>query len=111
MGGKKVVQAVQVIETIDRLEKDGAHDEAEKLRVELNKYSVNRAHKVAREKGHLKGVNVVPPAEDDFVLIERWMSLSKEKQQATLTKPYDKSGFNFQETDGIEWAYGALLQK
>jgi protein gp37/ParB-like chromosome segregation protein Spo0J len=104
IGGKKVEQSAQVIEALDRLEKEEKPDEAEKLRTELNKYSVNRAHNIAREKGHLKGVNMAPPAEDDFVLIERWMSLSKEKQQATLSKPCDKSGFNFQETDGIEWA-------
>ena len=104
VGGKKVEQSVQVVEVIDRLEKDGDVAGADKIRGELNKYSVSRAHKVAREKGQLKSVTVAEPVPDDFVLIDRWQAMSKEKKLAVLGKPYAKSSFNFQETDGIEWA-------
>jgi protein gp37 len=105
ISGKKVEQAVQVIQAIDQLKKDGEVDAADKLRGELNKFSVSRAHKVAREKGQLKGVSVeVPSVEDDFVLIEKWKGMTKERQAAVLAKAYPKTGFNSQETGNIEWA-------
>ena len=105
LGGKKVVQSAQVIEAIDRLEKEGEHDAAEKIRTELNKYSVNRAFTVAQEKGLIKGVTLEPPAEqDDFILIEQWKKMTPENQLKALAKHYVKTKFNSQETDGIEWA-------
>ena len=105
IGGKKVEQSVQVVEAIDCLEKEGAHVEAEKLRQELNKFSVSRAHHVAQEKGLINGITVEPPPEqDDFILIERWKTMPAEEQQKALAKHHVKTEFNFQETDGIEWA-------
>lgn len=103
IGGKKVEQSVAVVETIDRLIHDGEHDAAENIRSELNKYSVNRAHTVAREKGLLKGVTVEPVVED-FILIQKWKAMTAEQQLKALSKPYGKTNFNFQATDGIEWA-------
>jgi ParB-like chromosome segregation protein Spo0J len=104
IGGKKVEQSVQVIEVIDRLINDAEHDAAENIRTELNKYSVSRAFNVARETGHIKGVIVEPPTEDDFIQIERWKKMTAEEQMKALAKQYVKTQFNFQETDGIEWA-------
>ena len=104
MGGKKVEQSVQVIEAIDRLKKDGEHDIAKKLQGELNKFSVSRAHNVAREMGQLKAVSAPPPTAEDFILIKRWRTMTKADQQKALVKGDDKGIFNYQETDGIEWA-------
>ena len=105
ISGKKVEQAVQVIGAIDRLKKDGEEAAAEKLRQELNKYSVSRAHKVAREKGQLGGVKTqMLVAEDDYILVKNWKVMAKEKKQEALAKTYGKSSFNSQETGNIEWA-------
>ena len=105
ISGKKVEMAVQVVEAIDRLREDGEGEESEKLRGELNKFTVTRAHKIAREAGQLRGVTAEQPkADEDFILIKDWKQMSKEQRERALAKKYPASKFNSQETDSIEWA-------
>jgi len=104
IGGKKVEQSVQVVEAIDRLIQEGENVAAENIRSELNKYSVNRAHTVAQEKGLIKGVTLEPAAAEDYIFIKKWKDMTADQQLKILAKHYDKTNFNFQESDGIEWA-------
>ena len=105
MSGKKVELAVQVIDAIDRLKEEGSAKQAEALRVELNKFSVSRAHKVAREAGQLKGVaEEKMKADEDYFLVKDWKRMDEKEKQKALAKEYPPGKFNTQESGSIEWA-------
>jgi protein gp37/ParB-like chromosome segregation protein Spo0J len=105
IGGKKVEQSAAVVAAIDKLDKEGSKDDADKLRKELNKFSVNRAYKVALEKGWLKGVGAEETADKkDVILIEDWKRMSEGEKEKALAKGGSESHFNSQQSDGIEWA-------
>jgi protein gp37/ParB-like chromosome segregation protein Spo0J len=105
MGAKKVEQAAAVIETIDRLKREGDDAGAERIRHELNRHSINRACNVAREGGLLRNANGERTADaEDYVLISRWSKMSESLRQRELARPHRDAQFTSQQSDGIEWA-------
>jgi protein gp37/ParB-like chromosome segregation protein Spo0J len=105
LGAKKIDQAAAVVATIDRLKKSGDEAAAEKVREQLNKYSVNRAFKVAHESGFLNGAESEPPVtKQDFILIQDWTTMSNAQQEHAFSNGYVAGQFTTQTADGIEWA-------
>lgn len=105
IGGKKVEQAVAVIAAIDRLNDSGDKANAEKLRNELNHYTINRAYEVARESGLLHAAAPEAPVHKrDYILVKDWARMSEQQRQHALSTEYPDSKFTSQETDSIEWA-------
>jgi protein gp37/ParB-like chromosome segregation protein Spo0J len=105
LGAKKIEQAAVVVETIDRLKHLGDEAGAERVRAELNKYSVNRAFKVARESGYLQGGSgLTPRRAEDHILISQWTQLDEQQKDHHLTNGYTGGQFVSQSADGIEWA-------
>ncbi|MGD0814670.1 MAG: DUF5131 family protein [Verrucomicrobiota bacterium] len=106
IGAKKVDQSAAVVGAIDRLTQEGSEEDAKKLCTELNKFSVNRAHKVALEGGFLRAsVTEESADEEDYILISDWEKMSHDQKTKALAKEWPDGKFNRQESDGIGWAH------
>jgi protein gp37/ParB-like chromosome segregation protein Spo0J len=105
MGAKKVEQAAAVVEAIDRLTKNGRAGEAEIIRSELNRASVNRAYTVAFEMGVLGTTSAGQCREDDAgVLIDTWQTMPPSETKALLEKDWPPNSFTRLSSGGAEWA-------
>jgi len=105
IGAKKVMESAAVVGAIDKLKADGNTEDAEKIRSELKKFTVHRAFTAAQENGWLKGAVEEKPADDEnSILITDWIKFTEDQKEAALAKTGIKISFNFQESEGIEWA-------
>jgi protein gp37/ParB-like chromosome segregation protein Spo0J len=104
IGAKKVEQSSAVIEAIDRLRASGDVKNADIIRSELQRSSVNRAYKIVKEGGFLGGVPANKPSEEeDYILLEDWKIMSAEQRKEALEHDCT-SPFIPQTSDGIEFA-------
>ena len=100
-------RAVQVVEQIDRLFAEGKTRESDQLRRTLNgKGGITKAHRQAKEAGHIPQVTTRPdPPASTVITLAQWESTPPEQQVKLLQGQPGNSKFNFQETDNIDWAY------
>ena len=106
LDSKTAHQAVQVVEQIDRLSAEGKTRESDQLRRTLNgKGGITKAHRQAKDAGHIQVAARPDPPASTIITLERWRSIPPGQQTSLLQGISGKSKFNFQETDNIEWAY------
>lgn len=105
--GFTVEHAALVASAIDNLSNNGHKQEAIELVTKLDK-SIDAAYKEAVNKGFItrSSNNPNPKAKPDYITLDMWGKLGDKERKNIFTSanPHSKAGFNFQDTNSIEWA-------
>lgn len=102
LSGKGVQQAADTVTVIDRLRREGRHDEADEIVGKLNR-SISRAYADHHEPKVKDTTSASGASPAKTYSVEEWERLSRRDRAAALNEPA-RGSFNRQETDSIEWA-------